>query len=233
MKSLRSILGSALIVLGILFIIIFHTQISERLFSFSVGFRGISDSAYSYGKFISIRKENEGLKAELERLRKDTGVIQNKSVTEARVYSRFPANTRSLITTDRGSEGGIREGMAVFADVNQIVFVGRVLRVTRFQSEVQTFFDPEWKSSVLLEDKKLKALLVGGNPPHVDLIPKDSSVDAGEHITNASPEYPYGAFLGTLGEIEVGTNEIWQKAELHSAMFPDALDRVFIATEFP
>lgn len=233
MKSFRLIFGSALIALGIAGILVFRAPLTERLFSLSVGFKGMTDSTYSYGTFISLRNENEGLKAELERLRAEKGRVINKTLLEARVFSRFPANTRSSIAIDRGSDDGMKEGMLVFSDAAQTLLVGRIVRTSPSQSEVYTFFDTEWKSSVEVGNTRIKALLTGGNPPHIDLLPKDAAVVAGDRVTNASAEYPMGAFLGLIGTIEFRTNDIWQNARLNPIVFPDTLDRVFVLREFP
>lgn len=226
-------MGSALIVLGIVGIFLFRTPITGYLLSSSLALRGMADPAFSYAAFLSLRGQNEGLKAEVERLKEEAGHAVSKNLLEARVFSRFPANTRSSITVARGSEDGVKEGMPVFADAEKTLLVGRVARVAGSQSEVYTFFDSEWKSSVEVGSKKIKALLVGGNPAHIDLLPKDAVIAAGDPVINVSPDYPMGILMGLVGDIETQTNDIWQKAHLDSSVLPDALDRVFIATEFP
>ena len=233
MKSFRSILGSALVVLVVALLIIFRVSLVESFFSLSVGLKGMVDSSYSYGEFQSIRAINEGLKAEVSRLRDDVLRRSGDAVIEARIYSRFPSNTRNLLTVDRGAEAGVKENMSVFADAEQTLFLGRVSGITRFQSEIQTFFDAEWKSAVEIGDKKIKALLVGGTPPRIELLPKDSDVRTDDRVTNVAPEYPLGTYIGTVGDLEGEVDEIWRTAHLKPNISFDLVDRVFILTEFP
>lgn len=176
----------------------------------------------------SLRFENESLKLKLKTLEEDKSLIPEKTAAELRaaVYSSYPFNDQAKIVINKGSRDGLREGMTVLAAPG--ILFGKITAVKKDLSEVQTIFDPAWRSSVGIGSAKTRALLVGGNQPALDLIVKDNLPSAGETVINLSPDYPYGLAVGRVGKIKNTQVEPWATASLEVVYNPNALNEVLI-----
>lgn len=158
--------------------------------------------------------ENEYLRSELE----ETRIAVLGNIKPANVYSRYPFADRNILVIDQGSDQDIKEGMPVLAARG--VLLGKVGKVSKNFSEVQTIFDPTWRSSVGIGDQEVKALLVGGAVPSLDLIESTAAVNDGDAVFNISPDFPYGLAIGQLADLRKPPAQPWFQGEL--AAFPDA-----------
>lgn len=222
MKSLRIISGSALLLLIILGIFVYRPL-----------FREIIAPSFSYEELERLRIENQGLAIEILKLRSTEKSAPPGKFLEARVYSLYPSNERNFFILDKGANNGIALGMPVFADSTGNLLLGKISSVRRFESEVQTLFDVAWKSSVAVGEKKVKALYVGGNSPHLELISHDAELKEGDRIMNINPDFPLDVVLGTVGEVKENSNALWREATIVGAWTPEDVTRVYILTNFP
>ncbi len=222
MKSLRIISGSTLLILVILGIFIYRPLL-----------RGMVAPSFSYKELERLRIENQGLAIEILKLRSTERSLSTDKFLEAHVYSLYPSNERKFFVLDKGINDGIVAGMPVFADSSLNLLLGKISSVRRFQSEVQTLFDVAWKSSVAVGEKKVKALYVGGNSPHLELIPHDAELKEGDRIMNTNPDFPLDVVLGTVGEIQENSRTLWREAMIAGAWTSEDVTRVYILTNFP
>lgn len=175
--------------------------------------------------------ENESLKQQLASFtitREKNGQYHYKI---ARVYSEYPFNDAASIIVDIGSDDGIKVGMPVM--VKEGVLLGKVKNVKRTQSEIETIFSPEWKMSVNIGKGMIKAVLNGSPTPNIDLIPIDESVSFGDEVTNSVSDFPMGALLGTISEINKNANDAWKKSPLKIPYKIEFLNTVLIIVDFP
>lgn len=175
--------------------------------------------------------ENESLKQQLASL---TVVREKKEQYHykiARVYSEYPFNDAASIIIDIGLDEGMRVGMPVM--VKEGILLGKIKNVKKTQSEVETIFSPEWKISVNIGKEMVKAVLNGGPTPRIDLIPIDEDVSFGDKVTNGVSDFPMGAFLGTVSEINKNANDAWKKSALKVPYKIEFLNTVLVIVDFP
>lgn len=215
MRSLRRIIFSAAILLLVALFWSYRFEAAKF-------FRGGSET-----EFQSLRLENESLKFQLERLAGQATEATPGSV-RAEVYSSYPFNDQAKIVINKGSSDGLREGLPVLAAPD--ILFGIITKVEDGLSEVQTVFDPAWRSSVGISPANVKALLIGGPTPVLDFIAKDSLPAAGATVVNLSPEYPYGLLIGRVGEVGNRETEPWATASLQVPYNLNALNEVLVLT---
>jgi cell shape-determining protein MreC len=154
------------------------------------------------------------------------------SYLRADVFSRYPFNDRQLLTINAGTDHGVREGMPVVA--REHVLIGRVKSVQRTQSEIETIQNSSWKSTVALGPSRLQAILHGGIPPRVELIPAGAEVREGDEIVSISPEFPFDLFLGTIASLNTDSKTLWQSGDVTLPYDgADQLNSVFVVIDFP
>ncbi len=152
-------------------------------------------------------------------------------ILEAQVYSRYPFNNYASVSINAGSDDGVKEGMPVLAASG--VLFGKVKTVERTRSEVETLFDPSWRSTVFVGDARTKAVFVGASSPYLDLIPKDASTTVGDTIVNGSPDFPMNLLVGSVAGLQGGTNTLWLQAKVNPSFQFDTLDRVYVVLNYP
>lgn len=231
MKSPRIFLVPLLAVVFLLVIFFYRDGINTLLQGARYRVFGFWDRSFDYQKLWDLKLENQKLRAQL-------GAVEERPITSgrfsyrvARVYSRYPFNDRRLIVIDVGSEDSVVSGMPVLVGEN--VLLGRIKNVRRTQSVVETIFNPEWRSSVAIGPDASKALLKGGVPPFLDLIPRDAAIDSGNQVVSLSPDFPLHLVIGTVGSVEPVLNDVWLSARLETPYQLEDVSKVFIILDFP
>ncbi len=165
-------------------------------------------------------------------LARETGLLKSTyTLFKTNTYSRYPFNDKSLLVIQGGSDENLALSMPVM--YGDFILAGRVTRVSRTQSEVQTIFDPSWKSSVYIGASKIKAVLKGGENPTLELIPKDAVIAEGDVVVNSSPDFPLGVFIGTVSSVSKKEHDLWAKADLRVGYSFDDVRNVSVITNFP
>ena len=175
--------------------------------------------------------ENESLKKQIESLNFPREKTERYHYKIAQAYSHYPFNDAGLTIIDLGTDDGIRVGMPVM--VKEGILFGKIKNVKRTQSEVETIFSPEWKTSVNIGTGAIKAVLNGGPTPNIDLIPIEGNVAFGDEVVNGAAEFPIGSLLGTLSEITKSTNDVWKKSSLKLPYKLESLNSVLVIVDFP
>jgi cell shape-determining protein MreC len=172
-----------------------------------------------------------------------TGELKSKDVADvfqegryqylkADVYSEYPFSDKSVFIIDKGLADGVTSDTPVVSSPGFII--GKIIAVKRTESEVQTIFDPSWKSSVSVRVGGPKALFTGGATPGLDFIPKDALVSGGDLVVNLSPEYPIGFVLGQVKDFKAGTeNGVWSKATVDPVVHLNDVNTVYLVQNFP
>lgn len=135
-----------------------------------------------------------------------------KDILEAKIYSTYPFNSRSLLTINAGEENGVRIGMP--ATIGGKVLFGKVLEVSQNKSIIRTFFDKDFSLPVRIGNKEANALLVGGQSPRLSLIDKLSDIKEGDGVFSAGQDFPYGMAVGAVGAISDSSSNSLLEASL-------------------
>lgn len=218
-----------------LFFVLYSFRVS---LAFSLSRAGESLRDFARGsdearELLVLKSENQILRDELSRTTRESALIAEERYRykTAEIYSRYPFNDQSAVFINLGSIDGIQEGMPVF--VEKGILLGKVKRTHRTQSEIETIFSPQWRSSVSLGDEKIKAAYLGGSVPMLDLIQKDASIASGDKVVSVSPDVPLGTLLGTIDEVEEGTYDVWQRAKVKPLFSPESFFTVLVLVDFP
>jgi cell shape-determining protein MreC len=241
MKSLKMIILSGGIVMVIAFVALFFEDISFFAKESRQGFMNFWTNSCSEDS-QKIALQNKLLEYELEQLKKNDSCKKDSvlffekegarySAKKAKVFSEYPFNDRGIILLNIGSGDGIKEGMPVVTKENMLV--GIIKKTNRTQSEVQTIFDPLWKSSVAIGANEVKAVLEGGSFPKLTLIPKGSELQDEMKVINISPDYPFHVFLGSVKNVINNESDVWISAELDSLYEIGEINEVQVITNFP
>lgn len=204
----------------------------KDIFSFFENFRAALLSGgggeLSYRRLLDFRLAAES--ASSEQKSSASPVASGFTTVEAEVFSDYPFNNFSRLTIVAGSDKGLKAGMPVFEGGN--ILLGKIVSVGSRTSEVETLFDPSWKSSVFIGGEKIKGLLSGGSSPSVDFIPKGSDVSSGMQITNSDSAYPIDAFIGSVNAVENAGNSLWLQATVKIPFDLSNVNDVFVVTNF-
>lgn len=223
-----SVLGVAVLVLALLFFL-FKQSVFLFFQNLRMAFAGTADTSLSYQSLLDFKMAAEGLSSK-NSTALSTSTMDGYRVIAADVFSSYPFNNYSLLIVNAGSDEGLAAGMPVLAGNN--VLLGKVTSVSAHTSEVQTFFDPSWKSSVFVGDAKVNGLLDGGPSPNVDFIPKNATTSAGMAVTNADAGFPLGLLIGSVDSVQSINNNLWQSAKIKTLFDLSSLRRVFIVANF-
>ncbi len=224
-----SVLSFAVLILALLFFL-FRQSIFLFLQNLRMAFAGTADTSLSYQSLLDFKMAAEGSSSKSSTPATSTDTMDGYRVIGANVFSSYPFNNYSLLVVNAGSNEGLAVGMPVLAGNN--VLLGKITSVSVHASEVQTFFDPSWKSSVFVGDAKTSGLLDGGPSPFVDFIPKNATTSAGMIITNADAGFPLGLLVGSVDSVQSINNNLWQSAKIKTLFDLSSLRQVFIVTNF-
>jgi len=227
MKFLRSFFLLLFCLALFIFLIFYHQKVGYFLTSLKGLMVDFFTQGLNYQKQKQLELENQSLKLELKQLQKNATHLNHLKAVE--VFSTYPFLDSLSLMLNSGQNDGIRIGMSVFASKN--ILVGKIKDVKKNLSEAETIFSPLWKESVAIGSNKIKAVLKGGSVPQLELIPQEAKIKTGDEVINISPDLPYGAFLGFIGEIE-NSNEPWLKAFLKTPYQLADLNEVFIMTDY-
>jgi cell shape-determining protein MreC len=92
--------------------------------------------------------------------------------------------------------------------------VGIIEQTTAHDAVAQTVFDPNFKLPVKIGTKGYDALLAGGSYPMVESIAKTATVKEGDVVASAAPGMPYGIAIGTLGNVTIAPDSLFEEAPL-------------------
>ena len=173
---------------------------------------------HNYADLRGVRRQNEELQQEIERLRMEQVKLRQdadqarrlqalldfrqKFVDEtvtAQVIATSGTEQSRVITIDKGSHDHIRPDMAVITPDG---IVGKVKEVFPLSSQVLMINDHDSGAGVILESSRLQGILKGTSFGELQItdIMSDEKVDAGEHVITSGGDriYPKGLSVGTV-----------------------------------
>ncbi|HLY92701.1 MAG TPA: rod shape-determining protein MreC [Candidatus Angelobacter sp.] len=176
------------------------------------------NSWHNYADLRGVRKQNEELQQEIERLRLEQVKLRqdadqarrlqallefrqkfvDKTVT-AQVIATSGTEQSRVIIIDKGSRDGLKTDMAVITPDG---IVGKVKDVFPLSSQVLLINDHDSGAGVILESSRLQGILKGTSLGELQVtdIMSDEKVEAGEHVITSGGDriYPKGLSVGTV-----------------------------------
>jgi rod shape-determining protein MreC len=159
----------------------------------------------------ALRAENaklQGVAAENEQLRAQLDVearYPDYRLLPAGVLTTDPANLEKSIVIDKGSDDGIRPGMAV---VDPNYYVGQVVEVWPSTAKVMLVIDYQQRIGARLVDSGANGVLDGrwqlGGRAEMELVDSDTAPEPGEAVVTVGGEQgtvnlPSGLLIGVVG----------------------------------
>ena len=145
------------------------------------------------------------------------------------IYSRYPFIERDALVVAMGSADGLATGTPVLAARG--IALGTITSVSTDRAEVRTIMSPDSRVSVTIGTSTVKAVLHGGNPATLDLIPKDAMVMPGDFVYTIDPVFPFHLLVGTVRTVTADPHDSWQTATVDIPFVVDSLDRVLVPVQ--
>lgn len=188
----------------------------------------------------TLRKENEQLTEELSESRIIRELFERAAETPE--YRRITANVigsdtnpaLQSILLDKGYDDGVRVGMPVEAARG---LVGQVYRVTNNASMVALLTETASAIPVRLGATRATGVLRGGGRgvlPSIDWIDLQHQVEVGEMVMTSGlgGKFPKSLVIGRVIDVERNEAELFQRAIVQPAVDFNAIEMVFVVTEF-
>jgi cell shape-determining protein MreC len=225
MKSLKEIIILILIVAIFIVVIFFRGAFNNIYQKTKVSLSGSDSKVISSNDYNQLLRENQRLKFELEKYQAEAEEKVKEGVI-AKVYSRYPFNDKERIIINLGKEDNIKLNAPVLTKDGFLL--GKVVVVRSNQSEIETIFDVEWKSSVAVKEIENKAVMEGGQPPKLKLLSKEAEINEGDSVFNITPDFPYQKLIGEVKEIKDITDEIWRTSSVKVQYNLDEINEVVV-----
>lgn len=139
------------------------------------------------------------------------------------------------LVINAGSRDGIAVGMPVVT--GSAVMVGRIVRTSPNLSYVQLINDPESAVSAMLQQSRVRGLVVGtpeGGLLLTDVLP-DEVIEEGETVITSALGglLPRGLILGQIERVEYEESALFQQATVRLAVDLRRLETVLVITDSP
>jgi len=191
------------------------------------GFRNGTTGFFSnYFELRNAREQSRQLRTEVERLRVENQLLKNElgsaqraeslagfqarnpsKMIGARVIAATPGMGTRSVLIDRGTQSGVRRGMAV---VTPDGIVGTVIAVFPFASQVRSVTDPGFAAGVESQNNHVHGVLkgLGTSSVRVDFVPTGQKVDNGEMFFTSGEDriFPKGLPVGKVTSVREGAN---------------------------
>ena len=216
------------------------TALAERL-------SGPRDLAEARAEIAQLRVENEALLRQVEELLEAEGELQLmqdlfshavqtpdlRRIT-ATVIGRDPGLAIRSIILDKGSDDGVQVGMPVEGARG---LVGQVFRVTADLSQVVLITDSASSIPARLGTSRATGLLRGGGlggSMTIEWVNLQHQIEVGELVLTSGlgGKFPQDMVIGRVVDVERSEAELFQKATVQAAVDFEALELVFIVTNF-
>jgi rod shape-determining protein MreC len=180
----------------------------------------------NYFELRNAREQSRRLKTEVDRLRVENQLLKNElgsaqraeslagfqarnpsRMIGARVIAATPGMGTRSVLIDRGSQSGVRRGMAV---VTPDGIVGTVIAVFPFASQVRSVTDPGFAAGVESEKNHVHGVLkgLGTSSARVDFVPVGQKIESGEMFFTSGEDriFPRGLPVGKVTSVQEGAS---------------------------
>jgi len=133
---------------------------------------------------------------------------------------------------NRGERQGIRVGMPAISHAG---FIGKVLRVNHFFSDIQLLTDVNFKVLILFQRNRIRAILHGVGQQVCEIhLDRQSDVKIGDHIISFGEigAIPKGLPIGVVTKIQYDVNNITQRITVTPFAYFTRIEELMILQEF-
>lgn len=258
--SLRSKI--LIIFIGILFIIslnFFQKEVKNFFYFISSPIqkwlwkagKNISSFFETISEIKNLKKENEELKLEIERLIAENLTLkelkkENEILREAlnlELKKEFELKfaqvigkdiSQDFISIDKGFVDGLSEGFSVITQQKSLV--GKIVKVYKNFSKVQLLTTKDFSFDVKIAEKDIYGIAKGKGSFKLSLefIPKEKEISIGDKVLTSAlgGKFPAGILVGEVGKIKRLDISPFQEAEIQPAFGIQKLDFLFIILNF-
>lgn len=200
---------------------------------------------------VSVGKENTRLKIENIQLRSELNKLsevkqENIRLREllvftqdtedkyiaARVVSTGPSNFFHTLVINKGSEEGIKRGMAVITSMG---VVGQISYVKQGYSGVLTLLDPNSAIDAIDQKTRARGILRGYRSRKLifKYLPFSEVVNAGDKVVSSGMDgiYPKGIIVGNIEKVDNKKDKLFQHAVVKPVVDFSRLEEVLINLE--
>jgi rod shape-determining protein MreC len=179
----------------------------------------------------NLQDENSVLREHLKFL---TGG-QIKKYVLANVVSREvlngPEENQGDLVIDKGADDGIISGLAVLDETGAVI--GKIISAEAKISRVTLVTNSDCKMAATLQNVDRTIGVTSGNlglTVNMDYIPQVENVSIGDLAVTSGlePDIPRGLLIGQVAEVDKGSNDIWQSANIQPAANLDNLTIVSV-----
>ena len=207
--------------------------------------------------FTKTAAENEKLKADLaqmedtarqadattrenERLRKMNNLLTSHDsykTVDAYIIGWSSTDFTNVLTINRGTNAGIETNMCAITENGEVV--GLVTQVGPNYAQVKTVLDSTLEISSTISDSGYNGMVSGGylngneKLLRMNYLPSAAIIRNNQQVvTSGSTVYPRGLIVGSIVDAGFETTGVAKFALLQSAADIDALEQVFIITQY-
>jgi rod shape-determining protein MreC len=207
-----------------------------------------------------LKRENERLRQELERLQSQAAAVEDTQrraqeleealeVKESRpddeflaadVIAQDPSGVKRALAINRGSKDGLDEGMVVLSKSGSLV--GTVSRVYEDFAWLRLITDPNSAVNVAVltrgdeEGSEARGVATGdlSGRLSLEMVPAEAGITEGDLVTTSGlgGNYPRALLLGSVRSVEDKPQALFRKATVEPAADLSSLDTVMIITNF-
>jgi rod shape-determining protein MreC len=217
-----------------------------------IGSWTVNGAAHGWGGYISLRsaqKENETMRADLDRLKVRNAELEGRALEAdrlaallnfrtahndapmiaAHVIGASPDSASLIVNIDRGSRDGVRRDMGVITPDG---VVGKIFAVYPDISQVLLMGDKESGVGALLADTRTQGPVKGTGTPLLSLeyISSDEKVTAGETVLTSGQDriFPKDLPVGQVVDFSSDPKSPFMKIRVRPAAHLDRLEEVLV-----
>lgn len=227
MKKIFLIIGTVILIILTFFTAIF---IRKDFINTAVSFLKSSLKGDLYQENLSLKIENENLKAQIQLIKSDNHLnnfvsspIFINSIS-AKIFSTYPFNIKDVVEIDKGQNDGVKKNM--IAIIGEDILFGQVINLADKSSQIRTIFDSNWQLPVKIGDQKVNGLFKGGNDPKITLIEK--SVNIGDGVFVSSKDFPMNLKIGEIKDIKNDAGGIFKEAIIKTPYNLNEVERIYL-----
>lgn len=184
----------------------------------------IGDLKVELAKLNELKNENEILKRQLGFSEK-----QNFKLIPAQIINFSPQSFLNYFVIDKGSQDGLKEGMAVTRDG---ILVGKLAEVQNNTAKVVLITDPTSSTTAIVQNSRATGVIKGqiGGGLEMEMIPQSKVIKQGDLVVTSAlgKDFPKAILIGQIMEVKSNPNELFQKASIISPLNFKDLEMVFI-----
>lgn len=209
---------------------------------------------HSYINLISVQKDNDNLRIENAKLKRELAVVKEQRLENirlrallglrqkvpqlqmlyAKVVAVSPTPMFRSLRIDRGLKDGVKVGAAV---VNYDGVIGRIAIANESWSDVILLVDANSSTDVLVRRTRVRARIRGNGDDsqlsiNVEALARSADIEPGDTIVTSGvgTTFPKGLTIGTVMGVKRGAFGLYQSAQLKPSVDFSRIEEVLVIT---